>query len=67
MSLKQFQDDLSRAAHGMTKDEALKAWICIECRKPPTWSGEPGRREYLISGLCEPCFNAICGIEGEIS
>lgn len=60
MSLQQFKDDMSRAAHGMTVAEAHQAGVCLACRLPPTIHTQAGRREYQISGLCEPCFFKIC-------
>jgi hypothetical protein len=36
--------------------------LCIQCRLPQpdqsTWS-EAGRREWKISGMCEPCFDRL--------
>lgn len=63
MGLQDFKDDLARAATGLTVAEAHAQEICIVCRKPPTWYSEAGRREYLISAVCEPCFDAMFGEE----
>lgn len=60
MTLQDFKDGLSRAATGMTKDEALAAGICIECKRIPVFYTEAGRGEYRISGSCEPCFDLTC-------
>ena len=46
-----------RVAFGQTKDEAKAKRICVMCKKPPTFTTEAGRREYEISGVCEPCFD----------
>jgi len=59
MNLQEFRNDLAASIYGMTKTEALDKGVCISCRKPPTFSTEAGRREYPISGLCEPCFDAM--------
>lgn len=59
MSLQQFKDDLAFSIYGMTKAEAFTKGVCINCRKPPTFSTEAGRKEYFISSLCEPCFDAM--------
>lgn len=57
------KDALSEAAFGITKAEAHKAGICVECKQIATWRTDAGRREYQISGLCEPCFDAMFGEE----
>ena len=59
MSLKDFKDDLSRMATGMTRDEAHAKGICIVCKKPPTFYSDAGRREYQITGYCEPCWDKL--------
>jgi len=41
------------------KEKATAKGICIKCQKPPTFYSEAGKREYHISGLCEPCFDNI--------
>lgn len=66
VDLKTFQDDLAREAHGMTKAEAHAAGVCINCRKPPTYTTPDGPGEYRISGLCEPCFDGICAEPDEL-
>jgi len=58
--LDKFKENLALSIYGMTKSEALKKNICIQCKKSPTFTTEMGRREYPISGLCEPCFDEIC-------
>lgn len=52
-------DAVALGAFSMTRAEALEKGICIDCKKPPTLHSEAGRKEYPISGLCEPCFDAI--------
>ncbi len=41
---------------------AQDARLCIQCHKPQpdqsSWS-EAGRREWKISGMCEPCFDRV--------
>ena len=56
----------------MTVAEAHEKGICINCRKPPTWYSPEGAAEYAISGICEPCFDAlfdesecVCDIDGK--
>ena len=63
MSLQQLKDRWAIAVHGMTAQEAWSRNICVQCKQPalskcPT---EAGRREYLISALCERCFDAMVG------
>lgn len=65
MSLKRFQDDIARIATGNTKAEAHEKGICIQCKQPPVFYSEAGRREYRISGMCEPCFDALTKEEDE--
>lgn len=56
-----FKNHLSRLAHGMTKAEAHEAKICVRCKESPEFKthSEAGRKEYLVSGLCEECFNEL--------
>ena len=64
MILQDFKDNLSRMATGMTKDEAVKVGICIECKQPDPLSRcktDAGKREYYISGVCEECFDKMFG------
>jgi hypothetical protein len=58
--LQKFKDEVSIAATGMTKKEALDQGICVNCKKPPIFYSEAGRKEYQISGMCEPCWDKIC-------
>jgi len=61
--LEQLKDTLAKSAFGMTKGEASSQGICVCCKQPalPKCYSEEGRREYGISGLCEECFDKICG------
>jgi hypothetical protein len=53
-----FKDELSRAAFGMTKAEAVAKQICVDCKEPaqPKCHTDSDRKEYLISGICGECF-----------
>lgn len=56
-----FKDALATSIYGMTSGEAITKGICINCKEPALdkcYSGA-GKREYHISGLCEPCFDEI--------
>jgi len=68
-SLLKLQNALSQSLYGMTKDKAVAEGICISCREPALANcySEAGRREYRISGLCEKCFDDICGESVDVS
>jgi len=61
VTLEKFKDNLAFDIYGMTKSEAIKKGICIQCKEPaiPKCYSNAGLREYRISGLCEKCFNEI--------
>ncbi len=59
-NLDKFKDETARAAFGITKAEAINRNVCINCKQPPKFYTEMGRKEYDISGLCEFCFDLIC-------
>ena len=58
-SLQDFKDNFAKDLYGMTTQEAIDKDICIQCKKPPTFHSDAGRKEYQITGLCEPCFDDI--------
>jgi hypothetical protein len=59
------KEALSVAAFGITKEEALRQGICVQCRQEalPKCHSDAGRREYRISGMCEMCFDEMFGGE----
>ena len=61
--MQNFKDNLSKDLYGMTKREANEQGICIQCKEEalPKCYSEGGRKEFYISGLCEKCFDEICG------
>jgi hypothetical protein len=63
--LQQFKDDLAKSIYGQTTEDAKATGLCIQCKQPAFENcySEAGRREYRISGLCEKCFDSICGEE----
>lgn len=63
MSLQKFKDDLSTDLYGMTTQQAIEKGICIQCKEEALSKcySNAGRKEYYISGLCEKCFDKICG------
>lgn len=63
MSLQEFRDNLASSIYGMTKTEAHAKGVCISCKKPPVFTSKLGPKEYQISGLCDPCWDAIFDME----
>ena len=59
MDLQKFLDDGFREGFGMTREEAWKQSVCVQCKKPPVFHTEAGRREYGLSAMCEPCFDQM--------
>lgn len=53
------KDALAEAIFGTRTSDAIDAGRCVRCKRPPTFTTEAGRREYRITGLCEPCFDLI--------
>lgn len=62
-SLQKFKDFVTKSIYGLTTAEAHESGTCIQCREKalPKCYSEAGRKEYYISGLCEECFDKICG------
>jgi hypothetical protein len=58
--LNEFLEAGFKDAFGMTIDEAREKGVCVQCKKPPVFYSEAGRREYMLnSALCEPCFDSM--------
>ncbi len=56
-ALKSFKDDLAKNLFGITKEQALKKEICIDCKKDmTTFETNIEESEWNISGLCNSCF-----------
>jgi hypothetical protein len=62
-TIKEVKDDLADAC-GLNLSNQAKG-LCIKCGEPALAKchSEAGRREFFISGMCEPCFDAL--FEGE--
>ena len=62
-ALKNLKSNLAKDLFGMTKKEAIKKGICLDCKQPAMsyCYSDAGVREYKISGLCEKCFDQITG------
>ena len=56
-----FVDDGYREEFGQTRVEAKVEGVCVACKKSPKFYSAAGRREYEISGVCEPCFDDMFG------
>ena len=54
-----------KAAFGETREQAQAKRLCVVCKQSPTFTTEAGRREYEISGVCEPCFDRMFAEEEE--
>ena len=68
MKLNDLKEKLSEEIFGQSRREAIAAGVCIQCGRPALdhCYSEAGRREYLISGLCEECFDRITGGDDEV-
>jgi len=60
-SLKELQKKLETECYGENALDLRKKVLCIDCKQPAMKNcySEAGKREYLISGLCEKCFDRI--------
>lgn len=65
MDRQQLANLLAKDLFNMTMQEAREKQICINCKKPPTYKTEAGRKEYELSLLCEPCFDAFWAPDGQ--
>ncbi len=65
--LADLKNNLSILVFGITTEQAIAQGICIDCKEPALQkcTTELGRKEYGISGLCEPCWDRICLPKGE--
>ena len=57
--MQDFKDRIAQELYGITITEAKEKGICLSCKEeaiPKCYSKE-GKSEYLISGLCEKCFD----------
>jgi len=61
MELEKLKDRLSKDVFGNSRTDALEQGVCVNCglEAMPRCYSAAGRREYLISGLCELCFDEI--------
>ena len=61
MNLNDLKKTLAEEAGLLSKEEAHKTGVCVQCRQPalPKCYSDAGRREYNISGMCEQCFDSL--------
>ena len=61
MTMQDFRDSLANALFGMSFSEAKAKGICVECKEPALAKcySEAGRKEFMISGMCEQCFDNL--------
>jgi hypothetical protein len=67
LNLSDLKRALAQEAFGMTIEEAHQKNICLECKQTPTFYSEAGAKEYINSGLCEPCFDKLAKALDEAS
>lgn len=65
VNLSDLKDSLSKDTFGMSVKEAHEKGLCVRCKLQPKFYSELGKREYELSGLCEPCFDLMFGAEEE--
>ena len=64
-TLNEAKENLAKSIFGITANEAWEKGICVQCKKPAMERcySQAGYREYLISGMCECCFDALFSSE----
>ena len=63
-SLDQFKEDMALAAFGRSRTLAIAGKGCVKCGELATdFRDELSRKEYGISGFCQPCQDKIFGVE----
>jgi len=62
-TLKEFKNNLQKEIYGKHAQTNREKGFCINCLEPALGNcySEAGKREFKISGLCEKCFDKICG------
>lgn len=57
-------DSMSRSLFGRGRSEAIAENTCVMCGGPAVaFSDEISRKEYGISGMCQPCQNFTFGTD----
>lgn len=61
ITMQDVKDKFAKDLYGTTITEAKKTGLCIQCEEEalPKCYSEAGKKEFFISGLCEPCFDEI--------
>ena len=54
-SPKEVSESIAKSVYGKTNAQAQQSSLCLECKQPalPRCYSEAGKREFVISGLCE--------------
>ena len=62
-AIAQMANAMSRDIFGMTRARAVEKKVCLNCKEDPIpkCHTATGMSKWLQSGLCEECFNEICG------
>lgn len=50
---------IAKHIYGRDPKECMAQGICVKCGQPAEFYSEAGRQEYMISALCEQCFDQI--------
>jgi hypothetical protein len=61
-TLQELKDQMAEAIHPGAKENRASG-LCINCKRPALdhCYSAAGRREFVISGYCEECFDEITG------
>jgi hypothetical protein len=59
--LENFKKSFASLLYGITKQDAHKQGICIDCKSPINVDSldDIDKREYFISGICPNCWNIM--------
>jgi hypothetical protein len=60
-ALDEFKEEFAKSIYNRSPAECKKAGICIQCQRPALdhCYSDAGRKEFMISAMCEECFDAL--------